>query len=149
MYSHILVPTEGTRLSAKAVKAAIKLASALGARLTAVHVIAPYVPPIYTEGLAYVPIDLDPKQYKRVTEKNAKALIEKTEQLARAGGVMCSGMFLTHPQPWEGILKAARIKRCDAIVMASHGRSGLKALLLGSETSKVLTHSKLPVLVVR
>lgn len=149
MYNHILVPTDGTRLSAKAIKAAIKLAAALGARLTTLHVIAPYVFVVYTDALAYAPIESDPKQYKRLTEKYAKALLAKTEAQAHTGGVMCTGTFVTSALPWEGILKVARLRGCDAIVMASHGRSGLTGLLLGSETTKVLTHSKLPVLVVR
>ena len=89
------------------------------------------------------------KQYKRLTEKYAKALLAKTEAQAHTGGVMCTGTFVTRAHPWEGILKVARLRGCDAIVMASHGRSGLAGLLLGSETSKVLTHSKLSVLVVR
>ena len=149
MYRHILVSSDGTRLSAKALKAGIKLAASLGARLTTLYVIAPYVFEVYTDALGYVPIHSDPKQYKQMTEKYAKALLAKAETQARAGGVMCTGMFVTSAQPWEGILKVARARRCDAIVMASHGRSGLKGLLLGSETAKVLTHSKLPVLVVR
>ena len=148
MYKHILVPTDGSRLSAKAVKAAATLAKQLGARLTGLYVIPPYVPPMYGEAAIYVP-EISPKRYKELSEKEAAKALEVVEREAKSAEVPCKTAWVTDDQPWEGIVKSARSKKCDLIVMASHGRRGLSGLLLGSETTKVLTHSKVPVLVCR
>ena len=148
MYKHILVPTDGSRLSAKAVKAAAALAKQVGARLTGVYVIPPYVPPMYGEAAIYVP-EITPRRYKELSEKEAAKALAMVEREARSAQVTCKTAWLTDDQPWQGIVKSARKKKCDLIVMASHGRRGLSGLLLGSETTKVLTHSKVPVLVCR
>ncbi|HVB47849.1 MAG TPA: universal stress protein [Burkholderiales bacterium] len=148
MYKHILVPTDGSRLSAKAVKAAARLAKSLGAKLTGLYVIPPYVPPMYGEAVVYVP-EASPKRYKELSEKEAKKALAAVEIEAQTAGVPCKGVSLTADQAWQGIIRTARAKKCDLIVMASHGRRGLTGLLLGSETTKVLTHSKTPVLVCR
>ena len=148
MFKHILVPTDGSRLSAKAVKTAAKLAKQIGARLTGVYVIPPYVPPMYGEAAIYVP-EISPKRYKDLSEKEAKKALAVVEIEARTAGVACKIGWLTADQAWEGIVKQARSKKADLIVMASHGRRGLSGLLLGSETTKVLTHSRIPVLVCR
>ena len=148
MFKHILVPTDGSRLSAKAVKTAAKLAKQIGARLTGVYVIPPYVPPMYGEAAIYVP-EISPKRYKDLSEKEAKKALAVVEIEAKTAGVACRIGWLTADQAWEGIVKQARSKKADLIVMASHGRRGLSGLLLGSETTKVLTHSRIPVLVCR
>jgi len=148
MYKHILVPTDGTKLSARAIRAACALAQTCGAKITGVYVIPPYVPPIYAEGMIYI-ADLGPKRHKEVMQQAAKKALAVLSAEARRAGVACAGVAPVADQPWEGILKAARGKRCDLIVMASHGRRGIAGLLLGSETTKVLTHSKIPVLVCR
>ncbi len=148
MYKHILVPTDGSRLSAKAVKAAARLAKTLGAKLTGLYVIPPYVPPMYGEAVVYVP-EVSPKRYKELSEKEAKKALAAVEIEAQTAGVPCKVVSLTADQAWQGIIRTARAKKCDLIVMASHGRRGLTGLLLGSETTKVLTHSKTPVLVCR
>ena len=148
MYKHILVPTDGSRLSAKAVKAAARLAKTLGARLTGLYVIPPYVPPMYGEAVVYVP-EVSPKRYKELSEKEAKKALAAVEIEAQTAAVPCKVVSLTADQAWQGIIRTARAKKCDLIVMASHGRRGLTGLLLGSETTKVLTHSKTPVLVCR
>ena len=148
MYKHILVPTDGSKLSTHAVRAACNLAQTCGARITGIYVIPPYVPPIYAEGVIYI-ADLGPKRHKEVMEKAAQKALAVVSAEARRAGVACAGVAPVADQPWEGILKAARGKRCDLIVMASHGRRGIAGLLLGSETTKVLTHSKIPVLVCR
>jgi nucleotide-binding universal stress UspA family protein len=148
MYKHILVPTDGSKLSNHAVRAACNLAQTCGARITGIYVIPPYVPPIYAEGMMYI-ADLGPKRHKEVMEKAAQKALAVVSAEARRAGVACAGVAPVADQPWEGILKAARGKRCDLIVMASHGRRGIAGLLLGSETTKVLTHSKIPVLVCR
>jgi nucleotide-binding universal stress UspA family protein len=148
MFKHILVPTDGSRLSAKAVKVAAKLAKQFGAKLTGVYVIPPYVPPMYGEAAIYVP-EITPRRYKELSEKEAKKALAVVEIEAKTAGVPCKTLWLTDDQAWNGIVRSAKSKRCDLIVMASHGRKGLSGLLLGSETTKVLTHSKVPVLVCR
>jgi nucleotide-binding universal stress UspA family protein len=130
------------------VRAACNLAQTCGARITGIYVIPPYVPPIYAEGMIYI-ADLGPKRHKEVMQQAAKKALAVLSAEARRAGVACAGVAPVADQPWEGILKAARGKRCDLIVMASHGRRGIAGLLLGSETTKVLTHSKIPVLVCR
>ena len=148
MYKHILVPTDGSALSRKAVRAASDLAHRIGARVTALHVIPRYMPPVADEA-AVVYAVYSPAQYRQETEAEAKKMLERARADARARKVACDTAFVTSDQPWEAIVKAARSKKCDLIVMASHGRRGLSGLLLGSETTKVLTHSKTPVLVCR
>ncbi len=147
MFRHILLPTDGSPLSARAAKLALKLAKSSGARLTALHVIPPYEPTTYMEGMAVYPELFSPDEYKRATEARAKRMLGKVAGLAKAAGVRCETTLVNGRAPWEAIIKTAKSKRCDAIVMASHGRRGLESLLLGSETTKVLTHSKTPVLV--
>ena len=147
MYKHILVPTDGSELSLKAARTASALASKVGARMTAIHVIAPYRPPIYTEGAISYQAYYSPEEYERAMAKVADRATGKIE--AAAGRVKCDRMSVVDPDPWEAIVKAARSRKCDLIVMASHGRRGLERLILGSETQKVLTHSKVPVLVCR
>src|SRR5688500_18708966 len=148
MYKHILVPTDGSTLATKGVRAGIRLAKALGARITAVYVVPPYMRSMYGEAAMYVP-PFEPGEYRRLTEKQAGKILAAVEAEARRAGVRCRRVFLTDPQPWQGILRAARREKCDAIVMATHGRGGLKGLILGSETTRVLAHSKIPVVVIR
>jgi nucleotide-binding universal stress UspA family protein len=148
VYKHILLPTDGSKLAAKGFKAGVKLAKALGARVTGVYVIAPYMPPMYGEGVVYVP-GLSPQDYKKHSERAAKKALAAVEIEASTARVRCATRFVTAAHPYEGILRAARAAKCDAIAMASHGRGGLSGLLLGSETTRVLAHSKLPVLVTR
>ena len=147
MYQNILVPTDGSKLSMKAVKTAVRLASALGARVTGVYCIPTFSDPIYTEGLSVAGPSAG-RQRAEAKKAGSKALAE-IEKSARAAGVACGSAILASGTPWEGILKTAKSRRSDLIVMASHGRRGISALLLGSETVKVLTHSTIPVLVYR
>jgi len=149
MYRHILIPTDGSKLAMKGIKAGVKLAKSLGAKVTGVYVIAPYAPLIYGEAALYYVPGTSPGEYKKLSEKAATAALAAVEREARAAGVRCTTQFVTGPQPWQGILRVARARKCDAIAMASHGRGGLGGLLLGSETSRVLAHSKIPVLVTR
>jgi nucleotide-binding universal stress UspA family protein len=148
MFKHILVSTDGTKLSGKAIRSAVRLARATGARLTGVYVIEPFVPAAYGEGVIYAPA-LSPKRYKEITEREARKALAAVEIEAGSTGTAYGGTMLTANNPWEGIIRAAKAKKCDLIVMASHGRRGLAGLILGSETVKVLTHSKIPVLVCR
>jgi nucleotide-binding universal stress UspA family protein len=149
MYKHILVPTDGSKLAAKGVREAVGLAKDLGARISGVYVIAPFAPRLYSEGSAYVSRALSPRDYKALTEKEAKKALSVIGRAARAAGVRYAERITTEAQPWKGILRAARAGRCDLIVMGSHGRSALGGLMLGSETVRVLARSKIPVLVAR
>jgi len=149
MYKHLLIPTDGSKLAAKGIRAGVRLAKALGARVAGVYVAPPFVAPIRGEAAAYYAGPYSHGEYKRLTETLAAKALKTLERTARAAGVPCRTRLLADPQPWTGILRAARAWRCDAIVMASHGHGAVGGLLLGSETSRVLAHSKRPVLVVR
>lgn len=148
-YKHILVPTDGSKLSLKAAKEAATLARSLKARITAVYVIAPYIPTLNTEGAIIVNYGYDQKAYNAATEKHAGVALGKVAATAAAAKVKCNQLHVTDSQPWEGIIRAAKKHKCDLIVMASHGRRGLAGMLIGSETQKVLTHASIPVLVCR
>ena len=148
MFKHILIPTDGSKLAAKGIKAGVKLAADLGARVTGIYVVTPYVPPVYGEAAIYY-TGFSPKEYKDISTKAAKKALAAVEIEAQTAGVPCATHLVSESQPWEGILKAARGRKCDAIVIASHGRGGVSGLILGSETQHVLAHSKIPVLVIR
>jgi nucleotide-binding universal stress UspA family protein len=148
MFKHILVPTDGSKLASKGAKAGVKLASALGARVTALYVIAPFAPVLSAEGAAYFPSSAH-AAYQKAAERSAKKALAAVEIDAETAGVPYTGVFVTDPQPWGAMLRAARSKKCDAIALASHGRGAFGGLLLGSETQRVLAHSKIPVLVTR
>jgi nucleotide-binding universal stress UspA family protein len=148
MYKHILLPTDGSPLAAKGVKAGVKLAKALGARVTGVYVVPRYVPPIFPEAAVYV-AEMTLEQHNRVMKNEAAKALRVVEAEAQAAGVRGATATPSDQQAWQGILRVARSKGCDAIVMASHGRGGLGGLILGSETARVLAHSKIPVLVLR
>ncbi len=148
MFKHILISTDGSKLATKGVKAGVKLAKALGAKVTAAYVIPPFSPPMYGEAVVYVP-GVSPQDYKRISEKAARKALAAVEIEAQTAGVRCATQFVSANHPWQGILRVARAAKCDAISMASHGRGGLGGLLLGSETMRVLAHSTLPVLVTR
>jgi nucleotide-binding universal stress UspA family protein len=148
MFKHILVPTDGSRLAARGVKAGVRLAKSLRAKVTGVYVKFPYLPPMYGEAVMYVTY-MDEKAYRKVAEAQAKKALAVVEAEARKARVRCATRSAMTAQPWDGILKAARSAGCDAIVMASHGRGGLGGLILGSETQRVIAHSKIPVLVTR
>jgi nucleotide-binding universal stress UspA family protein len=147
MYAHLMVPTDGAKLSEKAELQAIALAQALKAQITFFYA-SPEMPmPAYADGVIYEP--LSKREYNRLAAKEADQILGRAMAKAAAAGVESARVHAIDSSPWEAILKAAKKSKCDLIVMASHGRRGLSAMLLGSETQKVLTHGKLPVLVVR
>ncbi|HEX5092352.1 MAG TPA: universal stress protein [Burkholderiales bacterium] len=148
MFKHILIPTDGSRLALKGVKAGVRLAKALRARVTGVYVIPPFMPVAYGDAAVYVP-SISPQEYRRHSEAAARKALGAIEAEAKKARVRCRTKFVTAVRTYEGILKVARGAKCDAISMASHGRSGLTGALLGSETTRVLAQSKLPVLVTR
>jgi nucleotide-binding universal stress UspA family protein len=147
MYKHMLVATDGSKLSQKAVTHAIALAQALGAKMTVFYASPDYPLPAYADGVVYEPVSK--KEYAALANQEAEKILSAIAQKAEAGGLECATVHTIAPAPWEAILAAAKKAKADVIVMASHGRRGVSALLLGSETQKVLTHSKIPVIVVR
>lgn len=144
MYKRILVPTDGTEITAKAVQAAIELAKLSGGELFAISVKEPFPYSAISE-MQPVP----PQEFYDAQERIATERVKAAVDGAAAAGVKCQGYTVEALHPWEAILDHAATHGCDLIVMASHGRRGVAALLLGSETQRVLLHSKLPVLVVR
>ena len=148
MYKHILIPTDGSPLSLKAIKVGARLAKSFKAKVTALYVVRPYQPPPGSEGILYADL-FSPARYAEQMKKISGEAMAKVQRVAKGEKVDCETVALTERTPWQGIVKTARTRKCDLIVMASHGRRGLEGLLLGSETTKVLTHSKTPVLVCR
>lgn len=148
MYKHILLPTDGSKLSAKAVRQAVRFAQSIGAKLTAIHVSVAYRG-MMDEGFAVPAVSAYKKRFEEQSAKHSKALLDEVKSAAQAAGVACDGVAVISDFPYDAIIKQAKKAKCDLIMMASHGRKGLSSLLLGSETSKVLTHSTIPVLVVR
>ena len=145
MYKHILIPTDGSELSKKAVDHGIGLAKALNAKVTAVTVSEPFHIFAVEPGMLTDTPDEYEKRINALTGKYLKA----AKDAATAAGVPCDVVQVEHEHPYETIIDTARKIGCDAIVMASHGRRGVSAVVLGSETVKVLTHSTMPVVVVR
>lgn len=144
MYKRILVPTDGSEITAKAVQSAISLARLAGAELVTLGVKEPFPYSAISE-MQPVP----PQEFYDAQERIASANVKIVVDAAQAAGLRCEGFTVEALHPWEAILDQAKASSADLIVMASHGRRGLSAVLLGSETQKVLTHSTLPVLVVR
>jgi nucleotide-binding universal stress UspA family protein len=147
MYKHLLVCTDGSKLSEKAVSHAIALAQAVGAKLTVFYAAPDYPLPAYADGVVYEPVSR--REYTKLAAADAQKILDEVTAKATAAGLDCKSAYTIAAAPWEAILDAAKKNKCDAIVMASHGRRGITAVLLGSETQKVLTHTKLPVIVVR
>jgi nucleotide-binding universal stress UspA family protein len=145
MFTHILLPTDGTALSETAIRKGIRLARCLGARVSGVTVVPEKKIYLYQTGVIVQSREDTLREHKPAVHR----VLDTIRQAARNAGVSCETFFEISDSPYEAIVGAAELKKCDLIVMASHGRRGVKALLLGSETQKVLTHSKVPVLVVR
>jgi nucleotide-binding universal stress UspA family protein len=143
MFKHILLPTDGSALSQVAVEKGIQFACTINARITGFYAIT--LPHSFD---ADIPMNLRDQAFTNLKELAEKTL-SKLKKSASAAGVECEVVLETNFQPYVGIINFAEQEGCDLIMMASHGRSGLGALLIGSETQKVLTHSKIPVLVYR
>ncbi len=147
MYKKILVPTDGSRLSQRAVEHAVALAQATGASLLALHAYPKFLgSPYGTFGPAEQVLA---EAHARAERAQADALFAKVRRLAEGAGVKVETLLVEATDVYRQIIVVARKHRCDLICMASHGRRGLSALVLGSETTKVLTHSAVPVLVLR
>jgi nucleotide-binding universal stress UspA family protein len=144
MIKKILLPTDGSELSAKAIAGAVDLAAKLGAQVVGITIVEPYS---YSSLSEYRPESFD--DYEARMEKAALERLASLESAAKAANVRVETMVVKSFSPYEAIIDAAKKHGCDTIFMASHGRRGLNAVLLGSETQKVLTHSTIPVMVYR
>lgn len=147
MFKHILVPTDGSALSSDTVKRAVDFAKEIGAKITFFFAKPDYPVAFYGEGALIDPTT--PEKFAAMAEQQAQEILNAAKQQAQAGGVTCASLSVVSDIPYEAIIDATTTSGCDMIFMASHGRRGFSALLLGSETQKVLTHSKVPVLVYR
>jgi nucleotide-binding universal stress UspA family protein len=144
MFQRILVPTDGSEITQKAVDTTIALAKSLNARVYTISVKEPFPYSAISE-MQPVP----PQEFYDAQERIAASRVKAVVDAARTAGVACDAYTVEALHPWEAILDQAKQLGCDLIVMASHGRRGVAAMLLGSETNRVLTHSHLPVLVVK
>jgi nucleotide-binding universal stress UspA family protein len=147
MYQRILVATDGSTLSKKAVNSAISLASALGAELVALKVVPRYPESYFEGGLSMSHQDV--ARVEKQWAEDGLAVVQAAKAKAEAEGIKTKAVILKSDLVAESVIAAAKKHKCDLIVMASHGRRGLKRLLLGSETQHVLAHSPIPVLVLR
>ncbi|TCO40234.1 universal stress protein [Dokdonella fugitiva] len=145
MFEHILIPTDGSKLSEKAVRKGIRFAHAMNARVTAFHAI----PRFHASDVMMDLLGTSRGDYAKAAQAYANERLRFVQKAARALDVPCDARHATTDDPAGAIIEAAKANGCDLILMASHGRRGLGALLLGSETQKVLTHSTIPVLVYR
>ena len=147
MFRHILVPTDGSHLSQETVKRAVAFAKETGARITAFYAKPDFPECFFGEGALVDPGS--PEKFAQLAEEEAQQILEFVDQQCRESGVSCTRLSVASDIPYEAIIDAATQNDCDLIFMSSHGRRGIGALLLGSETNKVLTHSTIPVLVYR
>jgi nucleotide-binding universal stress UspA family protein len=144
MFKRILVPTDGSDITNKAVDTTIALAKSVGARVYTISVKEPFPYSAISE-MQPTP----PQEFFDAQERIASQRVQAVRGACASAGVPCEAHTVEALHPWEAIIEHAQRMDCDLLVMASHGRRGVSALLLGSETQKVLTHTKIPVLVVR
>jgi nucleotide-binding universal stress UspA family protein len=148
MFKHILLPTDGSKLSDRAVTRGIQLAGSLGAKITLLSVVPEFR--MFVDETFAVPMSLELQQrYGKAARARTEKTLATISQRAAKSGLKTESVVIVSDLPYQQIINTARKRKCDLIVMASHGRRGLSGLLLGSETIKVLTHGKIPVLVVR
>ncbi len=145
MYKHLLLPTDGSEFSERAALYGVNLAKEINARVTVITVSAPW----QAIAIGEIAVAIPEADYETRSDTNANAFLAKISNAAQAAQVPCTTVHVRDPNPYEAIISAANSNGCDLIVMGSHGRRGLTGFLLGSETMRVLTHSKLPVLVYR
>jgi nucleotide-binding universal stress UspA family protein len=145
MFKTILVPTDGSALAGKAIDAALKFAKEVGGNIVAISVSEPHPYALLSDSDFFG----NTHSFEEKAQDVAKDLVQKVAEAASLAGVPCKVVVAHSYRPYEEMLKAARAYSCDAIFMASHGRTGLGGLFLGSETQKVLAHSTIPVVVYR
>ncbi len=147
MYRHILIPSDGSELAEKAVEAGLEFARSIGARVTGFIAVPEYKAPSHGELMSGSAVSL--AEYDRRVKVRAEEVLQKLMARARALSVECATDYVQSDRPYEAIIRAAEVHSCDLIFMASHGRRGISALVHGSETQGVLTHSRIPTLVYR
>jgi nucleotide-binding universal stress UspA family protein len=145
MYKHILIATDGSEIAGKAMTHGIDLAKALGAKLSAVTVTEPYEAVVVVETMVLTL----PADYKKQCVESAAKILSVVTSAAEAAGIECDALHQDNRWPYEGVIEAAEKVGADLIVIGSHGRRGIEGLLIGSQTTKLLTYSKIPALVVR
>jgi nucleotide-binding universal stress UspA family protein len=145
MFKHILIPTDGSDASARAVTAGLRIAGEQGARVSVIHVMPEM--PIYAYQGEILADTFE--QFNNATASYAKTCLDQVSREAEAAGVRCEQICVRGAEPYRAILDAAQSGDCDLIVMGSHGKKGIQRLVLGSETQKVLIHGTVPVLVFR
>ncbi len=145
MFKHVLLPTDGSPLSEAAIRKGIQFAKMAGAKITGFYA----KPDFHTLTLDAEMLEDTQAEFEKNSRTRAEKYLSQIERAATEEGVSCQTLSVVSDQPHEAIIAAANTNACDLIVMASHGRSGLKGILLGSVTQKVLTHTVLPVLVIR
>jgi len=147
MFKHILLPTDGSPLASKAITAGLRFAREIGARVTVYHALEELPAGLTDEGFAVDPDVV--RQFEQIALDRGQSYIDAVRERAERARVRCHTIVDATRPPHAGIVAAATRRRCDVIFMSSHGRRGLKGLLLGSVTHRVLTHSKVPVVVYR
>lgn len=147
MFKNILIPTDGSPLSQKAVVRGVALAKSVGAKVTAFFAAPPATPIVYRD---HLPVGYaTPGEHEEMIRKTAAKYLGFVERAAKKAGISCESVHVTSDYPEEGIVKVAQKKKCDLIVMATHGQGGLRGMFIGSVTQKVLNQAKIPVMVFR
>ena len=147
MFKNILIPTDGSPLSQKAVVQGVALAKSVGAKVTAFFAAPPATPIVYRD---HLPVGYaTPGEREEMIRKTAAKYLGFVERATKKAGISCESVHVTSDYPEEGILKVAQKKKCDLIVMATHGQGGLRGMFIGSVTQKVLNQAKIPVMVFR
>ena len=147
MFKNILIPTDGSPLSQKAVVQGVALAKSVGAKVTAFFAAPPATPIVYRD---HLPVGYaTPGEHEEMIRKTAAKYLGVVERAAKKAGISCESVHVTSDYPEEGMVKVAQKKKCDLIVMATHGQGGLRGMLIGSVTQKVLNQAKIPVMVFR
>ena len=146
MYKHILLPTDGSALSEVSIENGLRFAKFAGAKVTGFYVMVER-PPASFEDVA--PASAGAPAHDAISRAEAQKFLGTIEQKAKAAGVPCETLSMPHASPHQAIIQAATERGCDLIVMASHGRKGVTGELVGSETARVISHCKIPVLVYR
>jgi nucleotide-binding universal stress UspA family protein len=145
MYNYLLVPTDGSPLSEEAIRQGVELAADIGARVSFLTVTEPF----HTFSFEADQLEDTPDTYRKHMKERATRILTQADKIAEAARVAHDVIHVEDDEPYRAIIRIAEQKGCDLIAMASHGRRGVKAVVLGSETVKVLTHSTIPVLVFR
>jgi nucleotide-binding universal stress UspA family protein len=147
VFKHILVPSDGSGLSARAVEAAVDFARQIGARVTGFTAVPEYCAPGEPELMSRRMVSLE--QHEANSRRLAEATLGEIARRARDAGVEYDAEYVQSDHPWEAIVAAAERRGCDLIIMGTHARRGFSAMVHGSETREVLAHSRIPTLVIR